>query len=231
MVIETLLITGENNHDWARSAPFCRDLMQGTGRFNVHLTEQPSKPLADRAKLSKYQLFFVDYNGPDWNDRAKENFVDAVRNGTGVCILHAANNSFVGWRAYEEICALTWRASTSHGSYHQFNIKITDSEHPITRGLPLVWKDHPDEIYQGLVHMHETPYKTIATAHSSLESGGIGNDEPVLVVKTYGKGRIFHCILGHVWPGQVMDTFANPDFQRILWRGCEWAATGEVMTQ
>ena len=25
-----------------------------------------------------------------------------------------------------------------------------------------------------------------------------------------------------------MDTFENPDFQRILLRGCEWAATGEV---
>ena len=68
MVIETLLITGENNHDWAISTPFCRDLMQGTGRFNVHLTEQPSELLADRAELSKYELFFVDYNGADWEE-------------------------------------------------------------------------------------------------------------------------------------------------------------------
>ena len=196
----------------------------------MHLTEQPSEPLAARAELSKSQLFFVDYNGPDWDDRAKENLVDAVRNGTGVCILHAANNSFVGWRAYEEICALAWQDGTSHGSYHKFDVKITDSEHPITRGLPSVLKDHPDELYHGLVHMHDTPYETIATAHSSLESGGTGNDEPVLVVKTYGKGRIFHCILGHVWSGGVMDTFENPDFQRILLRGCEWAATGEVTT-
>ena len=230
MTIETLLITGENNHDWARSAPFCRDLMQGhaSGRFNVRLTEQPSELIADRAELSKYQLLFVDYNGPDWGDTAKSNFVEAVRNGTGVCILHAADNAFKGWKEYEEICALLWRDGTSHGSYHKFDIKITNSEHPITRGLPAIIKDHPDELYHRLVHMHDTPYETIATAHSSLESGGTGNDEPVLVVKTHGKGRVFHCILGHVWREGGMDTFENPDFQRILLRGCEWAATGEV---
>lgn len=227
-MIETLLITGKNNHDWTRSAPFCRDLMQGTEKFNVHLTEQPSEALIDSAEVSKYRLFFVDYNGPDLTEEAKENFSGAVLNGTGVCILHAANNSFQGWKAYEEMCALGWREGTSHGSYHNFDVKITDSKHPITKGLPTVLKNHPDELYHQLVHMHDAPYEIIATAYSSLESGGTGKDEPVLLVKTYGRGRIFHCILGHVWSGGVMDTFENPDFQRILLRGCEWAVTGEA---
>lgn len=228
MIIETLLITGANNHDWARSAPFCRDLMQDSGQFNVHLTEEPSEVLADPSKLSEYQLLFVDYNGPDWGEPAKQNFVDAVRKGAGVCILHATDNAFDGWREFEEICALCWRKGTSHGAYHKFDVEITNPNHPITKGCPPMLKDHPDELYHNLVHMHDTPYETIAIAHSSLESGGTGNDEPVLVVKTYGKGRIFHCILGHVWSGGVMDTFENPDFQRILLRGCEWAASGEV---
>ena len=228
MSIETLLVTGKNNHDWARSAPFCRDLMQQSGKFNVHLTEQPADILADRAALSKYTLLFIDYNGPDWGAEAKKNFVDAVRNGAGVCILHAANNAFTGWKEYEEICALLWREGTSHGAYHKFDIKITDPEHPLTKGLPAVLKNHPDELYHRLVHLHNAPYQAIATAHSSVESGGTGNDEPVLVVKTYGKGRIFHCILGHVWSGGTMETFENPDFQKMLLRGCEWAATGTV---
>lgn len=229
MSIETLLVTGANNHDWARSAPFCRDLMQDTRKFNVHLTEQPSEILADHTVLSKCNLIFVDYNGPDWSNEAKENFVDAVRKGAGVCLLHAANNSFPGWKNYEEMCALRWRdGTTSHGSYHKFDVRITDSEHPITKGLPSMLKNHPDELYHRLVHVHDTPYKPIATARSAKESGGSGNDEPALVVKTYGKGRIFHCILGHVWPGGSMSTFENPDFQRILLRGCEWAATGDA---
>jgi len=228
MVIETLLLTGENNHDWARSAPFCRDLMQGTGRFRVRLAEQPAEALAGSAALSPYQLFVVDYNGSDWGGEAKENFVDAIRKGAGVCILHAANNSFVGWKAYEEMCALVWREESSHGSYHRFDVTITDPDHPITRGLPPLLKDHPDELYAGLTHVHDSPHQVLATAYSDPESGGTGKDVPVLVAKTYGQGRVFHCILGHVGAGGPMDTFTNTDFQRVLLRGCEWAATGEV---
>lgn len=228
MTIETLLISGANNHDWTRSAPYCRDLLQNSGRFNVLLTENPCEQLGDKNLLEKHQLLFVDYNGPAWDDNSKVNFVDAIRNGTGVCILHAADNAFEGWKEYEEICALCWRKGTSHGKYHPFDIKITDSDHPITRGLPPVIKNHPDELYHNLVHMHEAPYRVIATAFSSEESGGIGKDQPALVVKEYGKGRVFHCILGHVWQGGVMDTFENPDFQQMLLRGCEWAATGRV---
>ena len=131
MRIETLLVTGKNNHDWARSAPFCRDLLQSTRRFNVRLTEQPSEMLADRTTLSKYQLLFIDYNGPDWSNEAKDNFVNAVRKGAGVCLLHAANNAFKGWKEYEEICALTWRDGSSHGAYHKYDVKITDLERTI----------------------------------------------------------------------------------------------------
>jgi uncharacterized protein len=228
MGIATLLITGANNHDWARSAPFCRDLMQASGKFGVDLTEQPSQGLADRQALSKYQLFFVDYNGAGWGATAQAHFVDAVRKGAGVCILHAADNAFSGWKEYEEMCALAWREGTSHGAYHKFDVKITTPEHPIAKGLPPMLKDHPDELYHRLVHMHNAPYTTIATAYSSPESRGTGKEEPALVVRTYGQGRIFHCILGHVWAGGTMATFENPDFQRVLLRGCEWAATGEV---
>lgn len=229
-MIETLLITGQNNHDWARSAPFCRDLMQSSGKFNVDIAEDPSEALADRDALSKYQLLLVDYNGPLWAEKARRNFIDAVRNGTGVCILHAANNGFEGWTEYEELCVLMWREASSHGAYHKFDVTLTDREHPITNGLPAVIKDHPDELYANLAHMHHAPHHVLATARSSQESGGTGKDEPVLIVRMYGEGRVFHCILGHVWAGGSMDTFESPDFQQLLLRGCEWAGTGAVST-
>jgi len=228
--IETLLITGQNNHDWTRSAPFCRNLLQSAGTFNVNVTEDPSGALANREALSKYQLFLVDCNGPLWTEEARRNFIDAVRNGTGVCILHPSNNGYEGWTEYEELCALMWRDASTHGAYHKFDVTLTDTEHPITKGLPPVIKDHPDELYANLAHMHNSPHHVLATAHSSLESRGTGEDEPVLIVRKYGEGRVFHCILGHVWAGGPMDTFESPDFRQILLRGCEWAATGSVAT-
>jgi type 1 glutamine amidotransferase len=230
-MIQTLLLAGTNNHDCSRSAPFCKDLMEATGRFAVDLVEDPPSVLVHADTLAAYDLIFSDYNGPEWPEAAKANFVGAVRSGTGLVILHAANNAFDGWVEYEKMCALLWRVGTGHGTYHRFDVTITDPDHPITRGLPPVLKDHSDELYHRLVHLHDAPYHVLATAHSSPESNGTGREEPVLVVSDYGSGRVFHCILGHVWAGGGLDTFESPDFQRVLLRGCEWAATGSVAEQ
>ena len=232
--IKTLLITGENNHDWSRSAPFCRDLLEGSGKFSVTLTEDPSAALEDADALKDYDLIFSDYNGSEWTPAAKANFEDAVRTGTGLVILHAADNSFDGWVEYEKMCALLWRAGAGHGEYHEFEVSIVDKNHPITRGLKdfKLW----DELYHRLLHMHGVEYQVLATAYSAPKKGGSGNDEPMMVTTQYGEGRVYHSVMGHVWPGDpnggykgaTMTTFENKDFQNTLLRGCEWAATGDV---
>ncbi len=232
--INTLLLSGQNNHDWTRSTPFVRDLLEATGKFSVDVTENPDEVLEDAARLGKYGLIFSDYNGPEWSKPAKANFEQAVAGGTGLVILHAADNAFPGWVAYEKMCGIMWREGAGHGAYHEFPVTIRDYEHPITRGVEdfLIW----DELYANLSHMHGVPLQVLATGFSSLESGGTGKDEPVMVTTRYGEGRVFHMVLGHVWKpgddptykGSTMITFENPGFQETLLRGCEWAATGTV---
>ena len=67
-LIRVLLLTGENNHDWRRSAPYLKQLLEKSGKFTVDLTETPREALEDRNRLNDYDLFFVDYNGPDWGE-------------------------------------------------------------------------------------------------------------------------------------------------------------------
>jgi len=235
--IRTLVLTGRNNHDWARSAPFCRDLLEESGRFSVALTERPAEWLADPDVAGACELFFFDWNdaADALSEEAKGNFESAVRAGAGVCILHAADNGFEGWTDLEKMVALMWREGTGHGEYHEFEVRVVDREHPITRGIDdfRTW----DELYHRLVHMHGADYHVLATAYSDPATGGTGNDEPVMVVTRYGRGRVFHQVLGHVWPqnpdapeskGATMASFENEGFQRTLLRGCEWAATGTV---
>ena len=228
-MIQVLLLSGANNHEWKLSTPFCKKLLEDTGLFQVDVTEDPASALADKERLGKCQLIFSDYNGPDWGEPAKANFVEAVRDGAGVLILHAADNAFPGWVEYETICGLLWREGAGHGQQHRFGVKIVDHDHPITQGLPDM-EDHWDELYHNLTHMHNAPLQVLATAYSDPETGGTGQDEPMLVVSTYGKGRICHNIMGHVWADGNMSAFKDEAFQRILIRGCEWAATGAVTT-
>lgn len=228
--IPTLLITGENNHNWQYTSSVHKDTLQDCGRFRVDVTTDPAKTLADAAALGKYQLLVLDYNGKDWGTQARENFAAAVKSGTGVVVIHAANNAFRGWKEYEQIVALCWEKDvTGHGTFHAFDVKYVDSTHPITMGLPGM-KDHPDELYHKLVNPHKTEFKTLATAFSSKDSGGTGADEPMAITLSFGKGRVFHTPLGHVWPGSTDQKVSVTDeqFKVLLTRGAEWAATGNV---
>jgi len=227
-LITTLILSGVNNHDCSRSSPFCAKLLNDSGRFEAVVTEDPGATLQNAEYLAQFDLVFSDYNGPEWPAVAKTNFANAVRGGTGLVILHAADNAFTGWVEYEQMVGLLWREGTAHGAFHEFGVTIVDHEHPITRGVT----DFSllDELYHKLVHMHNVPYHVLASAFSSPESGGTGKNEPVMVTTQYGAGRVFHMVLGHVWPGDPngMIPFENPGFQQTLVRGCEWAATGDV---
>ena len=63
----------------------------------------------------------------------------------------------------------------------------------------------------------------LATAYSDPDNKGTGHDEPMLMVISYGKGRIFHTAMGH-----DLDALGCVGFIATYQRGTEWAATGKV---
>jgi type 1 glutamine amidotransferase len=162
-------------------------------------------------------------------------------------VVHAADNAFPSWAAYNEMVGVGgWRGRNelagpfwyvkdgktmsdpspgnagSHGARLPFAIVDLHPEHPILRGLPRVWMHAPDELYARL----RGPGKNmtvLATAYSDPNNKGTGFDEPILMVLRFGKGRIFHTTLGH-------DAMALScvGFITTLQRGTEWAATGRV---
>jgi type 1 glutamine amidotransferase len=140
-----------------------------------------------------------------------------------------------GWRNRHEQAGPMWYfkdgrlvsddspgAAGSHGARLPIKIVAREPEHPILKGLPPVWMHATDELYATL----RGPGKNmtvLATAHSDPENKGTGHDEPMLIVLSYGKGRIFHTTLGH----DVM-ALSCVGFMTTLQRGTEWAATGKV---
>lgn len=253
-----LIITGQNNHNWQASSPILKQLLDQTKLFTTNIIETPAQGKdmnVFNPDFSKYDVVVLDYNGDLWPEKIKVAFVDYVKNGGGVVVYHAADNAFSGWKEYNEMIGLGgWGGRTekngpyvyfkngkqvfdsapgsggSHGARHEFIVQIRNTEHPITKGLPVKWLHAEDELYSQL----RGPAKNmeiLATAYADTAKGGTGRDEPVLSIISYGKGRIFHTTIGHSGNGdKKFPALECAGFITTFQRGTEWAASG-VVTQ
>jgi len=230
--LHAAVLTGANNHDWPWTSKEIAGALTETGRFVVSVENDPAKflpTLAVPRSKRGVEVLVLDYNGPRWGDAAERAFVDAVKAGLGVVVVHAANNAFVGWKEYEQMVGLLWRDGAGHGDYHPFDVAITDATHPVTAGMRDL-RQHPDELYHRLVPGAGHDHRVLMTAFSDPARKGTGQAEPMVTAGSFGKGRVFHTTLGHTWPDVPASraTWADPQLRLLVARGAEWAATGAV---
>lgn len=242
--IKALIIDGQNNHNWRVTTPILKEALESSGRFTVDVATSPEKLTDFNPDFSKYNVVVLNYNGQDWPVRMRTAFADFVQNGGGVVSVHAADNSFTAWPEYNKMIGvggwggrtqtagpmIRWRdgkqvldaggpgSRGTHGAYFSWDVEIRNPDHPITKGLPLKWLHTPDELYSMLAGPAEN-VTVLATAKSDTTQ----QNEPILMVITYGKGRIFHTTMGH-----DAQSMKDVGFVTTLNRGAEWAATGEV---
>lgn len=251
--IRVMLLDGESGgpyHAWQLTTPVLKKELEDTGLFQVTVVTAPPSGgdfSAFKPEFSSYQVIVSNYDAPDWPAALKSSFEQYVRDGGGLVIVHAADNAFAGWPAFNEMIGIGgWRGRTekagpmwyykdgqlvsdpspgnagSHGARLPYQITVRNPEHPITKGLPRLWMHASDELYATL----RGPGKNmtvLATAHSDPANRGTGHDEPILMVLRYGKGRIFHTIMGH-----DIAALSCVGFIATYQRGTEWAATGKV---
>ncbi|MGC8794062.1 MAG: ThuA domain-containing protein [Bryobacteraceae bacterium] len=236
--IRALILSGRNNHDWRTTTPELRRILLDTSRFDVRVIEEPAG--IGPETLAAYQVVILDYNGPRWGataERALENF---VRSGGGLVPVHAASYAFVGlpvlgdnhvrtsiieppWPEYAEMIGGYFSLdppATGHGQRHTFRVRVVDRQHPVTRGLPESFPVN-DELYHNMRMKPQA--RVLAVAFDDPKYGGTGKDEPILWTVHYGKGRVFHTVLGH-----DVAAMQEAGFRASFARGAEWAASGEV---
>lgn len=275
--IKVLIIDGQNNHHvWPKSTIMMKQYLEETGMFKVAVArtqytwkaeqEADYLPLANAGesqdfktarhdpefnpKFSKYDVIVSNFGwqAASWPDKTQKAFEDYMYAGGGFVSVHAANNCFPEWKAYNKMIGIggwgnrnekhgpyvyytnegelvkdhTPGPGGAHGPKHSFPITIRVADHPITRGMPKVWLSAQDECYAKLRGPAEN-MTILATAKDQNENAPTNRHEPVLMVLNYGQGRIFHTTLGH-----DQGSFEGVGFMVSFLRGVEWAATGNV---
>jgi hypothetical protein len=255
--IRVMLLDGQNNHNWQSTSPVLKKLLDETGLFDTTIVTAPDVSAPEFASFkpdfSAYRVVVMNYNNgidgksPEWGDDLKASFERFVESGGGLVVIHAADNAFPHWPAFNEMIGVggwggrneksgplwyfkdgkltsdeTPGRAGAHGARLPFLMTLRDSGHPITKGLPKAWMHHGDELYTNLRGPGRN-MTVLATAYADPKNRGTGRDEPVLMVLPFGKGRIFHHATGH-----DVSAMSSVDFGVLLQRGTEWAATGAV---
>jgi type 1 glutamine amidotransferase len=251
---KALIIDGQNNHDYKATTPHLKAVLEETGLFTVDVaTTPPAKGDMKTFKpdFGSYNVLISNYSGDAWSAETKQTFEDFVKKGGGFVSVHAADNSFPDWQAFNEMIGIggwngrneksgpylrlrdgKWVQDTtpgtggSHGQQHPFVMTTHAPEHPIMKGLPTKWMHAKDELYDRL-RGPAAEMTVLSSAMSTKESGGSGEEEPLLLVRSYGKGRVFHTALGHN-NGADITAQKCVGFIVTFQRGTEWAASGKV---
>lgn len=252
--VRVMILDGESGgpyHQWQLVTTVLRKQLDETGLFLVDVVSAPPAGgdfSSFHPDFSRYRAVVFNYDAPDerWSAELKASFEKYVADGGGFVSVHAADNAFPGWTAFNEMIGVGgWRGRTeksgplwylkegklvpdnaagpagSHGRRTPFQIAVRRN-HPITNGLPPLWMHQGDELYARL----RGPGKNmtvLASAFSDPANAGSGHDEPMLMVLNYGKGRVFHTTLGH-----DVNALSSVGFVVTFQRGTEWAATGAV---
>jgi len=247
--LKALIVDGQNNHScWPKTTPMMKQYLEDTGLFTVDVVTH-----APKGEDPNFKPAFGDYavvvsnfghGAANWPAETRTAFEDYMTKGGGFVAVHAADNSFPEWAAYNKMIGLGgWGGRNeksgpfvyytddgkivrdpspgpggSHGPQSPFAVVVRDANHPITQGMPATWMHAKDELYDSLRGPAEN-MRVLATAFSSKTN----RHEPMIMTIDYGKGRIFHTPMGHETYSMQCAGFIN-----TLQRGTEWAATGKV---
>ncbi|HEX2972133.1 MAG TPA: ThuA domain-containing protein [Tepidisphaeraceae bacterium] len=216
-----VIVTGLDypGHPWKLTTPVIAEAIRKDKRLTVDIQEDP-KFLAS-PKLHEYGVLVLNYmnwESPDPGNEARENLRKFVAGGKGLFLVHFTCGAFQGWPEFREIAGRVWDPKLrGHDPHGTFRVEIVDKDHPITRGMAAF--ETADELYTCLTG--DKPIHVLAVARSKVDQ----KDYPMAFVLEYGKGRVFHTVLGH-----DVKALTPPAVQDLFRRGCEWIARLSVNT-
>jgi type 1 glutamine amidotransferase len=220
--IQVLLLSGSNNHNWRQTTPLLESIYKGSSLFEVEITNQPDTLVYK--DLKKFDAILSNWNSwPDnnlrWPEETENGILKYLEEGGGLVFFHSSTSAFYTWPEFKKISTGAWVEDTWHGRTNPTKVTIENQEHPITKGLSGFYIF--DELW--INAEQNDRFQVLGNAINEEALDKVFENQPAIFVSDYGKGRIFHTLLGH-------DTRAmrNTGFQTLMLRGTEWAATSKV---
>jgi len=172
-------------------------------------------------------------------DQQRADLLEFVRNGGGFVAVHAASTMFLPWnfgksRDEEAACGRAFKRWPEFNEMlgaefveHPYGVieapvVVDDPRFPATRFLPAKFNLR-DEMYEfkNFSRKKMDVVLRLDTSGLNIDRRGLSDqtaDWPLAWAKTYGKGRVFYCALGH-----ARATWDIPDIQRIYFEALRWA--------
>ena len=215
--IRVLIISG--GHAFEHDQFF--KLFQDNAEITFKAAEHPNALALLRPESAKQFDVLVTYDyWQDISEEAKTDFLDWLKQGKGLLVLHHAIASYQEWPEYRKIIGARYylkkmvvdgvekpRSAFKHGVH--FRIHVADPDHPVTRGV----KDFD---------MHDEVYKWFDVApesHPLLTTDEPESNKVIGWSKTYESARVVYLQSGH-------DHFAyeNPNYQQLVKQAIRWVA-------
>ena len=214
-----LVVTGEDSHNWRETTPVLRRQLEKETRLNVRVVEDVNfLRVADLKDYDVVVMHFKNFNPAVPGKESLEHLEQFVKNGGGLVLVHFACGAFQEAPEFVNLAGRVWNPTfPGHDPFGTFMVEITQSDHPIMRGFEAFKTS--DELYTCLDG--KTPITVLATARSR----GDGKNHPMAFVLDYGKGRVFHCLLGH-----CAASFETPSVGELYRRATAWAGRLEPVT-
>ncbi len=174
-----------------------------TGAYETVVSDDPE--VLRPESLQQFDAVCMNNNttrlkGAFEDEQLRQSLLDFVREGGGLVGIHAATDCFYKWPEYGEMMGgYFW----GHPWHEKVAIRVEEPEHPLCAPFEDAAFEVTDEIYQ-----FREPYSreklrvllSLDTDRINMDKGGIRREDrdfAVSWVRSYGRGRVFYCSLGH----------------------------------
>jgi type 1 glutamine amidotransferase len=228
--VKVLFLAGgqRSHHGYRDQALYLSSALEDTGRYEVTIAEDAT--ILETPAMSKYDLIIVNADRRDaefkFTEGQQKALLDWVKAGHGYVSIHGADNAAPDWiPEWRDMLGGVFSHNTEGGRLPDsktkqgtFKIKVTNTDHSITKGVQDF--ELKDELYYNLQMKHQID----PLATTDYNNG----TWPVAWTRTYGQGRVFHTPLGHrsFKPGSD-EPLQNAILLKLVLQGFDWVAEGQ----